>query len=184
MTAPSTRTGPPGCAGQHRRDPDDLDTPALLVDLDVFAENAGRIAVVCRAHGVRWRPHVKAVKAPALAARLMAAGASGLTCATLGEAETMAAAGLGPLLIANQVVGAAKVERLVALLRRRADVTVAVDSMAGVGGLAAAATAAASSCRWSSRSTWGCAGPCGARPAGRRAGRRDRPDPLGCAWPA
>lgn len=121
--------------------PDDLDTPALLVDLDVFAENAGRIAAVCRAHGVRWRPHVKAVKAPALAARLLAAGASGLTCATLGEAETMAAAGLGPLLIANQVVGAAKVERLVAL-RRRADVTVAVDSTAGVGGLAAAATAA------------------------------------------
>ena len=70
-----------------------LDTPALLVDLDVMEFNIARIVATCRAHGVAWRPHSKAHKTPEIAQMQIAAGAIGVTCAKLGEAEVMAAAG-------------------------------------------------------------------------------------------
>src|SRR5258706_4872709 len=118
-----------------------LDTPALLVDLDVMEANMARIVDVCRAHGVGWRPHSKAHKTPEIAKMQIAAGAIGVTCAKLGEAEVMAAAGIRNILIANQIVGAAKVERLVALTRH-ADPIVAVDSIPNLDELSAAAHAA------------------------------------------
>src|SRR5262249_20425932 len=90
-----------------------LDTPALLVDLDVMAANIERIAAKCRAHGVNWRPHSKAPKTPEIAHLQIAAGAIGVTCAKLGEAEVMAGAGIRDILIANQIVGPLKVARLV-----------------------------------------------------------------------
>jgi D-serine deaminase-like pyridoxal phosphate-dependent protein len=117
-----------------------LDTPALLVDLDVMDANVARIAEACRARGVGWRPHTKGQKVPAIAHRLLAAGAIGVTCAKLGEAEVMAAAGIRDILVANQVVGPQKIARLVNL-RRHADVVVAVDHPANVAALATAARA-------------------------------------------
>src|SRR6188768_3760149 len=118
-----------------------LDTPALLLDLDVMDRNIARMAATFRAAGVGWRPHTKAIKTPALALRLLQAGALGITCAKLGEAEVMADAGITDILIANQVVGRRKLARLMDLLGR-ADVIVAVDSPAHVAALDQAAVAA------------------------------------------
>src|SRR5438874_6357799 len=105
-----------------------LDTPALLVDLNVMEANIARIAATCRAHGVAWRPHSKAHKTPEIAQMLIAAGAIGVTCAKLGEAEVMAAAGIRDILIANQIVGPIKIARLVHLAAH-ADPIVCVDSV-------------------------------------------------------
>ena len=115
-----------------------LETPALLVDLDVMEANIARIADACRRHGVGWRPHIKGHKTPEIARKQLAAGAIGVTCAKLGEAEVMADAGITEILIANQIVGAIKVRRLIALLER-APVIVSVDSLHNVAELAAAA---------------------------------------------
>src|SRR4051794_11137083 len=106
----------------------DLDTPALLLDLDAMERNISRMASTFRAAGVGWRPHTKAIKVPPLAHKLLAAGALGVTCAKLGEAEVMASAGIRDILIANQIVGTQKVGRLMELLGT-ADVIVAVDSV-------------------------------------------------------
>ncbi len=117
---------------------DEIDTPALLVDLDVMEANIARVAAACREGGVAWRPHVKAHKTPEIAKLQLAAGAIGVTCAKLGEAEVMAEAGIRDILIANQIVGSIKIRRLMAL-RRRADVITAVDGVANVRELDAAA---------------------------------------------
>src|SRR5262245_17632999 len=89
-----------------------LDTPALLVDLDALEANIATIAAACRRHGINWRPHTKGIKVPQIAGMLVEAGAIGLTCAKLGEAEVMAAAGFSDILIANQIVGPQKIARL------------------------------------------------------------------------
>src|SRR5512140_3798908 len=96
---------------------EDLDTPALWVDLDRLERNIQQVAGEMAANGVSWRPHTKGIKVPAIAHKLIDAGAIGVTCAKLGEAEVMAAAGIKDILIANQVVGAPKIARLVNLLR-------------------------------------------------------------------
>jgi D-serine deaminase-like pyridoxal phosphate-dependent protein len=116
---------------------DELDTPALLVDLDVMDSNIAQVTSACRASGVDWRPHIKGNKTPEIALRQIAAGAIGVTCAKLGEAEVMADAGIADILIANQIVGANKIRRLIAL-RERADPIVAVDNPVHVAALAAA----------------------------------------------
>ena len=67
-----------------------LDTPALLVDLDVMEANIAHIAKTCRDHGVAWRPHFKGHKTLEIARKQLAAGAIGITCAKLGEAEVLA----------------------------------------------------------------------------------------------
>ena len=107
---------------------DDLDTPALLVDLDALEANINDAAALCRQHGVAWRPHAKCHKSPDIARRIMEAGAIGLTCAKLSEAETFAAAGIPDLLVANFIAGRRKVERLVEL-RRRADPIICLDHL-------------------------------------------------------
>jgi D-serine deaminase-like pyridoxal phosphate-dependent protein len=116
----------------------DLDTPSLLVDLDVMEANIRRIASTCRAHGVAWRPHLKGQKTAQIVRRELDAGAIGITCAKLGEAEVMAAAGFRDILIANQIVGGIKTRRLLDLTEI-ADPIVAVDSLENVSELAQAA---------------------------------------------
>ncbi len=118
-----------------------LDTPTLWVDLTVLDANIQLLMRNFRSAGVNWRPHTKGVKIPAIAHKLIDAGAIGVTCAKLGEAEVMAAAGVRDILIANQVVGAQKYARLAAL-QRHADVKIAVDSTATLAGLTAASKAA------------------------------------------
>jgi D-serine deaminase-like pyridoxal phosphate-dependent protein len=115
-----------------------LDTPALLVDLDVMESNIAHIAGLCRAQGVQWRPHFKGHKTLEIAQMQISAGAIGVTCAKLGEAEILAANGIRDILIANQIVGAPKMRRLMRLLDL-ADVVVAVDSVENIRELADAA---------------------------------------------
>ena len=115
-----------------------LDTPRLLVDLDIMERNIGRVMAEVARHGIAWRPHTKGIKLPAIAHKLIRAGAIGVTCAKLGEAEVMAAAGIRSILIASQVVGAEKIERLVGL-QRHAEVIACVDDPANIAALAAAA---------------------------------------------
>lgn len=120
---------------------DELDTPALCLDLDVLEANMRKMAEICRSHGVAWRPHSKAHKSPEIAKREIAAGALGVTCAKLGEAEVMAAGGVRDILVANQIVGPHKMRRL-AELTRHADVVVAVDHREQVEPMSKAVSAA------------------------------------------
>jgi len=105
----------------------DLDTPALLVDLDRLERNISGMASLAGRAGKRLRPHAKTHKSPDIARMQLEAGAAGLTVAKLGEAEAFADAGVTDLFIANQIVGAAKLERLITLAER-ASVAVAIDS--------------------------------------------------------
>lgn len=118
----------------------ELDTPILWVELDRLERNITALAQHFRQAGVNWRPHTKGIKTPAIAHKLLAAGAIGVTCAKLGEAEVMAAAGIRDMLVANQVVGPHKITRLVNLCAQ-ADVKVAVDHIDNVRAISAAATA-------------------------------------------
>ena len=78
---------------------DDLETPALCIDLDLMEKNIRRVVAACDAAGVSWRPHVKGHRSGAIGVREVAAGAIGLTCAKLGEAEALANAGVGDILL-------------------------------------------------------------------------------------
>ena len=120
-----------------------LDTPALIVDLDALDANIAVLTGLLGEHGVNWRPHAKAHKSPAVAHRLLAAGAIGITCAKLSEAEVYAASGIRDILIANQVVGPVKARRL-AELATEIDIMSAVDSVAGARFLSEAAVEAGS----------------------------------------
>ena len=118
---------------------EDLDTPVVLVDLEIMEKNIDKMVdIIVKNAGVRWRPHTKAMKTPELAQKLLDAGASGITCAKLGEAEVMADAGITDILVANQIVGPQKIARLVEL-RHRADVMVLVDSKENIDALDRAA---------------------------------------------
>jgi D-serine deaminase-like pyridoxal phosphate-dependent protein len=107
---------------------DDIDTPALLLDLDVMEANIADMAAFFRDRPQKLRPHFKTPKTSQVARRQLEAGAIGITCAKLGEAEVLVRAGLGPVLIANQVVGRLKIDHLMGLLASGIEVIVAVES--------------------------------------------------------
>ena len=130
--------GAPHDSGMVGQRIESVDTPALFVDLDAFERNVRRMAGTIVGAGVGWRPHTKGIKVPALAQRLIAAGALGVTCAKVSEAEVMADAGIRDILVANQVLGEAKVRRFASLCLR-ADPIVAVDSPEGIAQLDRAA---------------------------------------------
>jgi D-serine deaminase-like pyridoxal phosphate-dependent protein len=119
----------------------DIDTPALCLDIEAVQANITRMADFARQAGVRLRPHAKTHKCPMLAHMQLAAGAIGITCAKVSEAEALAAGGIRHILIANEVIGAAKIARLVNLAAWSSDVMVAVDDAANVADLDAAARA-------------------------------------------
>jgi D-serine deaminase-like pyridoxal phosphate-dependent protein len=102
-------------------------TPLLLLDLEAFERNVARMvhAIIVQG-GKQWRPHVKAIRSPALACRLLQAGATGVTCSTVDEAQAMVDGGVPDVLVASQVVQPQQLERLAAL-NRRARVAVALD---------------------------------------------------------
>jgi D-serine deaminase-like pyridoxal phosphate-dependent protein len=114
-----------------------LDTPVATVDLDAVERNIARMQGYCDEHGLDFRPHVKTHKLPAVAHMQVRAGAVGITCQKLGEAEVMHAAGLDDILLTFPLVGAAKAERLAALAGE-ATVAVAGDSEAVARGLSPA----------------------------------------------
>lgn len=107
----------------------DLETPAIVVDLDVMERNISRMAEYCRSHNLRLRPHTKSHKIPELAKRQLDQSANGITVAKIGEAEVMLEAGITDMLIAYPIVGTGKAEKL-ADLATRADVSVSLDSVA------------------------------------------------------
>jgi D-serine deaminase-like pyridoxal phosphate-dependent protein len=119
---------------------EDIDTPALCLDIDAVESNIKRMADYFRGSPVRLRPHAKTHKCPMLGHMQLAAGAIGLTCAKLSEAEVMVSSGIKDILIANQVVGQAKIARLVNLAAH-SQVMVAVDDATNVTDLNAAAEA-------------------------------------------
>ncbi len=111
---------------------EDLDTPALVVDLDIMEANLRRVQDYCSAHGIGLRPHTKTHKSIGIARRQLALGAVGLTVAKTGEAEVMLGAEPRDLLVAYPVIGDAKVRRLAsvaAVLGSKGKVTVSVDSL-------------------------------------------------------
>jgi D-serine deaminase-like pyridoxal phosphate-dependent protein len=118
-----------------------LDTPVATVDLDAVERNIARMQGYCDEHGLAFRPHIKTHKLPAIAHMQVRAGAVGITCQKLGEAEVMEAAGLRDILLSFPLVGAAKAERLAALAGE-ASVSVAADSAAAARGLSPALAAA------------------------------------------
>jgi len=123
----------------------EIPTPALVVDVAAMERNVRRMADYFAERQCKIRPHFKAHKTPAIARRQLAAGScTGLTCATVGEAEVVVAEGLtDDILIANQVVGPGKASR-VAELAKQVDMMVAVDSEFGLEDIAAAARNAGS----------------------------------------
>jgi len=106
---------------------DKLDTPAVLIDLDVAERNLRRFQTYLDDHGIANRPHIKTHKIPALAKWQVALGAKGICCQKLGEAEVMADAGLDDIFVPYNLIGRAKLERALAMARR-VQLSVACDN--------------------------------------------------------
>lgn len=117
QAAPPARPLPPAPA-QAGCPLADVDTPALLLDLDVMDANIAQVHGRAQRAGVRVRPHAKAHKCAAVAQRQIAAGAQGVCCQKLGEAEALAAAGITDILVTNELVGMAKARRAAQLAGR------------------------------------------------------------------
>ena len=117
-----------------------IDTPALVLDLDAFERNLRRMADALRGSKVRLRAHAKSHKCPEIALRQVAVGAIGICCQKVSEAAVFVDAGIGDILVTNQVMGDAKLRHL-APLARRARIGVLVDHPLQVQALAAAAVA-------------------------------------------
>lgn len=116
----------------------ELDTPVVTIDLDVMEGTIRRWQAYCDTHGVLNRPHIKTHKIPAIAHMQVEAGAKGIACQKLGEAEVFVAAGLKDVLIPYNIVGAQKLERL-CRLAKQARMTVSVDSEVTARGISEAA---------------------------------------------
>lgn len=119
----------------------EVGTPALVVDLDIVARNIARTQMLCDAAGVANRPHIKTHKSQALMKMQLGAGAKGITCQKLGEAEVMAEAGADDIFISYNLLGEEKMARL-ARLMEYAEMIVAADNPVVVGDLAKAAALA------------------------------------------
>jgi 3-hydroxy-D-aspartate aldolase len=122
---------------------DELDTPQLLIDLDGVDRNVRAMFSAARGHGVKVRVHFKSLKCTGLARHVNALGADGFLCAKLNEAESLVAAGLRDVFIANEIIGPIKLRRL-AQLARQASIRVCVDDFDNVSAMAEAAREAAS----------------------------------------
>ena len=112
-------------------------TPAAVLDIDAFDRNVAKMQARATAAGVRLRPHAKSHKCAALAHRQIAAGAVGVCCAKLAEAEALAAAGIGSILVTSPVFGSSQAARAAALAAALPDFAIVVDHVDGVAELAA-----------------------------------------------
>jgi 3-hydroxy-D-aspartate aldolase len=137
-TLPPIPLAPPATVGMAV---EQVDTPALLLDLDAFESNLDRLVQSLRGTSVRVRPHAKSHKCAEIALRQIARGAVGVCCQKVSEAEALVHGGVGDVLIANEVVGTRKLARL-ALLARQARTSVCVDDSGNVQDLSQAARAA------------------------------------------
>ena len=114
----------------------DVDTPAILIDIDRVKANIARAQAHADAIGVKLRPHIKTHKLPFFATMQVEAGAAGITCQKLGEAEVMADAGLTDIFLPYNILGREKLDRLHAL-HQRITLSVTVDNSTSLAGLAA-----------------------------------------------
>src|SRR5437879_1346905 len=112
-----------------------VDTPAVLVDLDVLERNVARMASFAAEHNIALRPHAKSHKTRGIAERQRSAGARGFTVAKLDEADAYLAAGFDDLLIANEIVGTDKWQRLAAM-QRRGSVAAGIEDFEAAAGVA------------------------------------------------
>ena len=119
----------------------EIDTPALIVDLDIMETNIRQMASMAAKNHIKLRPHIKTHKSPWIAKAQIAAGAVGITVAKLGEAETMLEAGIHDILLAYPIVGAVKLRRLEHLLRQT-PIILSTDSLPAAVGMAEAAARA------------------------------------------
>lgn len=119
----------------------ELETPVPVVDIDRLEANISRLQRYLDKRGIANRPHIKTHKIPAIAQMQMDAGAVGITCQKVSEAEVMADAGLTDIFIPYNIVGESKLARLMALAKRVA-VSVTADSAYVIGGLSDAAQGA------------------------------------------
>ena len=119
----------------------EVGTPAAIVDLDVVERNIARIQTACDEAGLKNRPHIKTHKSPLIADMQRKAGAAGITCQKLGEAEIFAEAGHRDILISYNIMGEEKIARL-ARLTERADMIVATDNPVSIAAASEAATRA------------------------------------------
>src|SRR2546421_6949446 len=117
---------------------DEVDTPALVLDLDALERNLLRMADAVRGSGVRLRPHAKSHKCAQIARAQIAAGAIGVCCQKVSEAEALVAGGVADVLVTNEIVGPQKIARLARLVRG-AKVAVLADDAGNVADLDAAA---------------------------------------------
>src|SRR5687767_15497957 len=117
---------------------DELETPVPVVDIDRMEANIARLQAYLNEHGIANRPHIKTHKIPEIAKMQIEAGAVGITCQKVSEAEVMAQAGFGDIFIPYNIVGQQKLTRLMALARR-VRVCVTADSALTVRGLSKAA---------------------------------------------
>ncbi len=131
----------PRQAAPEIRTKDDLPTPALLVDLDRFQANLQKLAAHCRTSGCTLRPHAKTHKCPEVARRQLAAGARGISVATVPEAEAMVAAGIHGVLLTSPIVEVGKIARMVELAHKDQSLMLAVGHAREADLLAEAATA-------------------------------------------
>ncbi|AWT59604.1 MAG: D-threonine aldolase [Candidatus Moanabacter tarae] len=106
---------------------DEIDTPALLLDLDAFERNLVHLADFGNAHSIQLRPHAKTHKCPEIAGLQIKHGAIGVCCQKVSEAEAMVAGGIKDVLISNEVVGSKKIDRLMNLARE-STISVCVDN--------------------------------------------------------
>jgi D-serine deaminase-like pyridoxal phosphate-dependent protein len=124
--------------GQARAD---IDTPALMLDMDAVEANIARMARWFADKPCKLRPHAKTHKLPLIARKQIEAGAVGITCAKLSEAEAFLREGIKDVLVANQIVGERKIERLMEVARL-GNLIICVDDVANARAIAAAATGA------------------------------------------
>ena len=117
-----------------------IPTPAAILDLDAFDRNVARMAERAAKAGLALRPHAKSHKCATLAHRQITAGAVGICCAKLGEAEALAAAGVGAILVTSPIAGAMSAQRAAHLAAILPDFRIVVDHTDGVAELATAAT--------------------------------------------
>lgn len=130
MTRPPARIGDPI---------NEVDTPALIIDLDAFEHNLRKLPETLIGKPVRIRPHAKTHKSPVIALKQIELGAIGVCCQKVSEAEALVYGGVHNVLVSNEIIGAQKLERLAALAKL-ATIGVCVDDLANVRDIAAAAS--------------------------------------------
>ena len=109
----------------------EVDTPALLIDLDAFERNLTRMADSAKKTSAKLRPHAKTHKSPIIALKQIELGAVGVCCQKVSEAAAMVRGGITNVLVSNEVAGRRKLDRL-AMLAREAQVTVCTDNLSNI----------------------------------------------------